>query len=388
VDECINQNRIPAAQRDEWVKRCVADESLVNTLRSLPQNLPGGDPVMAVLEGGAESARDTLNEFGRLKGAAKSAFYNRHHEKLQLILNANTIPAELQRQAILQEMMRAFQKRLIGVRAFSTVHVNVPLEGTDKVNVPFYNLQTAASTDFNPANGYVMGNTVTSQREVTVNKRKYQGFDWTSSQFRRQPYLNTLQLGLTNAEKLAEDVWLDILSVITLANYGAAGHTGLASAFNSDAVANLKMTADQAQWPGVGRSLFLDSAYDNALMKDTGIKNSMNYGGSEAIRQGRIPQIYGFDYYENPNFPANAQNLKGWISFPSAILIATAPIAPTEEVRSQLSAYEVVVDSQTGLAFEYRRWGNPDFDTSRSVVECNYGFAPGNAAALKRIVSA
>jgi hypothetical protein len=34
------------------------------------------------------------------------------------------------------------------------------------------------------------------------------------------------------------------------------------------------------------------------------------------------------------------------------------------------------------------RWGDADTDTEKSVIEVNYGFALGHAAALKRIVSA
>jgi hypothetical protein len=39
------------------------------------------------------------------------------------------------------------------------------------------------------------------------------------------------------------------------------------------------------------------------------------------------------------------------------------------------------------LTLEYRRWGDPDIDTAKQVIECNYGFGLGEEAALKRIVS-
>jgi hypothetical protein len=36
--------------------------------------------------------------------------------------------------------------------------------------------------------------------------------------------------------------------------------------------------------------------YDANLLKDGSIKNAFAFGGSEAIREGRIPQIMGFNY--------------------------------------------------------------------------------------------
>lgn len=45
-------------------------------------------------------------------------------------------------------------------------------------------------------------------------------------------------------------------------------------------------------------------------------------------------------------------------------------------------------DPQTGLTLEYRAWGDADSDTSKEIIECNYGFGVGESAALKRIVSA
>lgn len=401
VDTCVAENRIPANQRDAWLNRVMADEAVLTDLRALPSRPPGVDAIHSIRVT-AEDPRAIAAELGRIRtrvsdrfspqeaSASAHAFaseYGRVRDRLIPVWNTNTIPAELKRQAILQEIMRAFANRLIALRAFSTVHVNVPLEGTDKVNVPFYPLETAASTVWNGANGYVMGNSTTEQREVTINQRRYQPLRWASDEWNRQPYLNILQLSQMKAEKLATDVWNNILSVVTLANFGVHAHAGAASGFDSDDVVDIKLVCDNAQWPEIGRSLILKSEYDAALLKDDAIKDSAAFGGAEAIRQGRIPTLFGFNYYPNPNIPANAENLVGMAVFPSSILVATAPILPTQEVRAQLSSYEVVVDPQIGIAFEYRRWGNADMDQSRAVIECNYGFARGNQAALKRILS-
>jgi hypothetical protein len=50
--------------------------------------------------------------------------------------------------------------------------------------------------------------------------------------------------------------------------------------------------------------------------------------------------------------------------------------------------YQSVTDPETGLTVEYRSWADADTDSTKDVIEVNYGYARGDAAAIKRIVSA
>jgi hypothetical protein len=151
----------------------------------------------------------------------------------------NTIDAALKRVAILQETIRAFATRVLPLRLFITVFSNVPLQGTDEVVVPYYALQTAASSDLTSSSvpAYVFGQaTSTSQKTITVNKRKYQPLDYSSQEFRRQPWFDAVKLGQLNAEKLGVDIVTDILSVVTVANFGAAVKTAAAATITSSSI--------------------------------------------------------------------------------------------------------------------------------------------------------
>jgi len=86
--------------------------------------------------------------------------------------------------------------------------------------------------------------------------------------------------------------------------------------------------------------------------------------------------------------PANGENLVGFVAHPSAMLVAFAPIEPHPNVRKNLVSYERFEDDQVGLTLELREWGDPDSDTGKTTLECNYGKAVGEAAALSRITSA
>jgi hypothetical protein len=297
----------------------------------------------------------------------------------------NTISSELQITNILDGALRALKQSLIPLQAFTTVYRNVPLLGTDKVAVPFHPLETAASTDFDGT--YVMANSTTNVREVTVNKRKYQSMGFTSSELARQPQLNLSEIGLKKGFKLAEDVIKDILSSVTLANFGTAVHTGSAANFDIADVIDIRQACDEAYWPQTNRSLFIDASYDANMLKQTNISKALDFGGSEAIREGRIAQLVGFNYFPSTLIPTNSQNLKGFAVTDNAILVAFSPVPPAGSLANVVN-YQSLTDETTGLTVEYRSWADPDTDSTRDVIEINYGYAKGDAAAIKRIVSA
>lgn len=424
----VNEDKIPAAAVDGWLQSAydaqddpVKGNPVLNQLAALPPKAPGVDPLNSPAMGefnrlevtsadikdiarGFEAFNDATKAWQRgasigmdvirNSAIAKANFFRKFENRLVQVFNTNTIATELKRQVILQGSIRDFVRRLLTLSMFSTVHQNIPLEGTNKVSVPFYDLDTSASTAFVSGTGYTtIGNTTTDQREITIGEgatngdRLYQALSFSSQEIARQPYLNIAELTKLKAEKLASDIVADVLSIITNANFGAAAITSVAELFDSDDIADLKYAC--RTWPELGRSLMLDSAYDANLLKDPAFKHALNAASDSAIKEGRLfPRVMGFDYTENPNIPSNSENLVGFAVFKSAILFATAPVPAVEEVRNAGTVWEMVTDPQTGISFEYRRFGNNVTDAATNVIECSYGFAKGNGNALKRIVSA
>lgn len=333
--------------------------------------------------------------------ADKNKFFNDPATREVLNAGTNTIDSTLLRDAVLNAVVEDFSRRLLPLSAFSTVFQRVPLQGTNKVQVPFYDLDTGASTSFLASAGYVAGDTATDNREIQIGKRapadvadgtkqydrKYQGVSLTSEELARQPFLNVVQLVRLKVDKLASDILAHVLGIITAANYGAAEITKVAALFNSDDLASLKLACKL--WQDDTRSLVLDSAYDAALLRDPAFKSAHSAGTDRAIREGKLmPRVYGFDYHEVPTIPANGENLVGFAAHKAAILFAQAPVPPGPEVRNAGTVYAVATDSKTGVSLEYRSFGDNQADSSRHIIEASYGFAKGNGNALKRIVSA
>ncbi|MBN8246431.1 MAG: hypothetical protein J0L84_03190 [Verrucomicrobia bacterium] len=300
---------------------------------------------------------------------------------------AITIANALKRDHLLNTAMRAFKKRLLPLKALSTEFLDVPLEGTNKVQVPYFPLASGASTDWVAGTGYVIGqNQGLLSKEVTVNKRKFRGVQFTSDEFTRQPFLKQEEFLALEGEKLAEDVIADIWSVVTAANFTATTLTAqAATAFDLDDVLALRELAQKLHWPSAVRSLVLDTAPGMALMKDS----RLGYANAQSLNQVRdgFPDfdVAGFKPHEVPNLPDNgAEKLIGAAIYSSAILVAAAPINPTNEVRKIID-YKRVTDADTGLTFEYRAWGDPDLDLTKEVIEVSYGYAVGEVNALLRI---
>jgi hypothetical protein len=300
-----------------------------------------------------------------------------------------TIPAGLKRDAILQNAMRAFKNRILPVMAFATTFNGVPLQGTDKIVIPYYPLASGASTDFVAGTGYVVSQTQGfTTKDVTINRRKFRGIAFTSVEAARQPFLTIDKLVALEAEKLADDVLIDIFSIITAANYPGTTIAAVApGAFDLDEALTLRRLCGEANWPGSPRSLVLDGTFHENLLKDTRLGN-MNYGSTAAAREGTIQRIAGFDTYEVPLLPPNgAEKLGGMAVYPSAILVGFSPIEPAPLLRQRLVEYQIVTDPDTGLSLEYRAFGDPILDKVTETIEVNYGYNVGEAAAIKRIVT-
>jgi len=303
----------------------------------------------------------------------------------QGLVCALSAASALKLDTILRNAITALEKRLSPILALSTVMRDMQLTETNIVQVPFYALETMTSKNFDGSYNFASGDGTVAARPVTVDKRKYQTLEFTSKELRRNSAVDLGKVMALKVDKLASDVLDDIWSAVTAANYSTAIFTGAASGFDRDDVVDLGVTVSQANWPATGRSLILESAYIGALAKDLNAVDTMQ--GDNVRTEGSVGRAGGFAIFEHPNMPGNSENLVGAAVLPYGLLAAFSPIEPSDEVRDNLSDYKIIT-GKSGLSLEYRSWGDPDSDTAKRVMELNYGYAKGDAAQIKRLVSA
>lgn len=439
IDKLIGNDQIPATLKDEAIADCMENEGRLDSFyRKLPSKPPGAAPVSSGAELVSEALNDVQNyvlnngprfreqflgaNAGRSVDASVCAEISRrstmaanaiikHKSKIIDAWNANAIDTQLQRQVILQDMVEAYAIVVINLDVFSTVYNSVPLEGTDKIEVPYFPLQGTASTSFVKGTGYTTssdwtqnsreisvggdGNAATSGTNAAANTardRKYQMINFASYDLRRQPYLMLTKLFQQAANKLGVDIFTDIISrVITAASFV---NSSLCPQWtiSADDIAGYMEVANGLNWPQMNRSLVIDHRALTPLVKDTSFKQYLAYGSTDPIRKGRIEEAYGFeDIVPVPNlqtYMKAGENGNGFFCHKSAALVATSPIMPTEEVRHLLTRYDVIIEPKTGIAFEYRRFGDAVKDQTNEVVESSYGAGKGVDAALVRLTSA
>jgi len=336
---------------------------------------------------------------------ARAQFTKKFRNRFLEAINTNTVPAQLQQQFIMQDVViRDFARRVIGLDMFSTVFRNVPLLGLDTVDVQYYDLDSTASAPYAGSYDSLVSSSVGSYKQITVgwgpskdgdigkgHARLVQALSFTSQEFARQPFLNIAQRAALKAEKLAFDIFQDVLSVVKVANFPNlldAGNviTKSYDQFSSDDLADLKVACKK--WPSVGRGLMIDSAYDGNLIKDPTFKSAYQIALDSVKSRGELmPEMYGFKYLENPNIPDNGIKLRGLAFWKYAILVAFAPVPPVEEVRRAGTNWELYTDADSEVSLEYRTYGSNSADTATHVIESNYGYTPGLLSAIKPIVT-
>jgi ATP-dependent protease ClpP protease subunit len=322
-----------------------------------------------------------------------------------------TVSSDLQRQVIMSEAMRAFRRRLLPLMSFGHTFNDVPLQGNDEISVPYYPLYTTGSSRFVApgaagaaagTTGYQFTGTDQAFRKlITVGgagpavkvagqDRAYQALTYSAYLLRRQPWVDIQRLAVMRAEQLAFDILNDVVTAWVLpANFGNAVWSGLPAGFDDRTVAYLQGVADKADWPEAMRMLVIGTDYYTNLAQSPYVKAYLNIGDVQTIREGKIGGLYQFeDTIGNPRIPVTASgNLVGWIAYPSAVLVATSPILPGPGEMRLMVSYDLVVDDQIGLTFEYKYWGEPWNNVDREIIESNYGSGLGEQAALKRLVA-
>lgn len=332
--------------------------------------------------------------------------------------NANVMSAQLLRQVILSEVMRAFRRAFTPLTYFAHNFGNIPLEGTDHVEVPYYPLATTASTEFTYANGYLVNtNGQTLSKDIFVggqgtgvatpgSGRKYQALQFTAYEIRRQPWLDIQKLSVMAGEQLALDVRADIIGTqICAANFGNAIWTGGPGGFDHTVIGGvLMLAANNAFWPKRGRNVVVGTSYHANATLDPAFYAYLYAGpsGADVLEDGNIKNKYRFDNITEdailpiPNYIQGGSGnlvagldpyLAGYMSWPSAVLIATAPIMPPPGVLKKLVAYEQITDDQTNLAFTYQFWGDESHNRDNEIIECTYGSGLGELKALFRLTS-
>lgn len=282
--------------------------------------------------------------------------------------------------------IEAFTAAIAPLKAFSRNVSPEPAERGDKVKVLSVAAATAA-TDFVAGTGYTMQDSTAEGLDVSLDQHKFVSWHVNDTELSKNPQLNIEIFGRQKGFQLAKAVLQNIWAQITAANFGAAAFTGASGTFDADDVADVEKICDDADWPQMDRGLILSTAYHTALVKDNQVQGTLGVDESGVLSDSRIRRLHNFDLYKSTLIPANGENLVGMAVNPDALLVAMRYLAP-QEGNKYFQAAPITDPNGSGFTIGFRDWYDENEGRRKKVLECVFGKLKGNAAALKRLVSA
>ncbi len=288
---------------------------------------------------------------------------------------------------ISQHALKAFNATILALSSFSLDLSADAIDVGSKIKFA-WTPSGATVTDFDAGDGYVTEEPTQLPKELDINKNKYVGFHYTDDQLATLTMLRLEDVGAKYGAALAEAVLADIWGLVTAANFPRVIPAAIdADDFDSDDVLDIGKQCTTLHWPKLGRNMIINEDYYTALCKDPAVKNASAVGGTEAIRQGKVPNLGTFEnIYESTVIPTNGENLIGFAVNTDAIGVAFRAVKP-DATAQKVMDYRVQ-SNESGMTIAFKEWYDPAFKTTRRVLEVNYGKCVGNPDALIRQISA
>jgi hypothetical protein len=176
------------------------------------------------------------------------------------------------------------------------------------------------------------------------------------------------------------------MSKITLANFGAAMHTGAAATLTMDATSNYAGTAADLGWEVM--NMFLATPYYQNLVKDDDYKAIGGDMATELAKTGIVPLTNGWTTFRFPGLPSPVgENLVGFATDGTGLAIGLAENELQLGFEKRVEMYEVVTDEETGFVVSVLLMAN-DANQAFLTTQVLTGAIVGRTDGLKRIVSA
>lgn len=238
--------------------------------------------------------------------------------------------------------------------------------------------------DFNPAAGYVPDDQAQVDVKVKIDKHAYAGYAITDV----ERSTSEIDLNQRYADKVAyalgRKVCDDLFALIVNANFN--NKTEVAEAdFGRDTVVDIGTKLNKRFIPDMGRFMFVNSDYYNALQKDEALyKAYIAPQAADVVVTGVLPNVNGFTVIEYSALPENGERLVGFAGIREGLIMAArVPDVPEFTGDTEIT---VVTDARTGLSVQVRDRYDGRLGRQEVSYTLMYGFAPGNKPVLERIV--
>ena len=249
----------------------------------------------------------------------------------------------------------------------------------DAVLVPVFALSAVA--DFDPdTNNYAGSEQGVSGTPVTLNQHKVKSVYITDRQVAETNIDFFEGAGRAIGDKLGQAVVGGALSLVGDASVTLSASFTTANSQNKAATANLYAIADENGIDPRDAVVVLPPA------KFAGVLSQLDanvYGGWEAIRDGLVPNLYGFyGVFSSTQLPAG---VGGAIIHREALGIASRYLEPMGGVYEEVAQ---VKDDKSGFTIGFRMFGQKETGRRYIAGECLYGAALLQPTKIVKLIGA
>lgn len=238
--------------------------------------------------------------------------------------------------------------------------------------------------DFDPATGYVPDDQAQVDVTVKIDKHAYAGYAITDV----ERSTSEIDLNQRYADKVAyalgRKVSDDLFALVINANFN--NKTEVAEVdFGRDSVVDISTKLNKRFVPDMGRFMFVNSDYYNALVKDEALyKAYITPQAGSTVVTGIIPNVNGFTVIEYSALPENGERLVGLAGIREGLIMAARiPDVPENTGDTVIS---IVTDPRTGLSIQVRDRYDGRLGRQEVSYTLMYGFAAGNKPVIERII--
>ena len=238
--------------------------------------------------------------------------------------------------------------------------------------------------DFNPATGYVPDDQAQVDVSVKINKHAYAGYAITDV----ERSTSEIDLNQRYADKVAyalgRKVCDDLLALVINANFSNKTDIAVAG-IGRNTVVDVGTKLNKRFIPDMGRFMFVNSDYYNALQKDEALyKAYITPQAGNVVVSGMLPDVNGFTVIEYSALPENGERLVGFAGIREGLIMAAR--VPDVPANTGDTVIRVVTDPRTGLSIQVRDRYDGRLGKQEVSFTLMYGFAAGNKPVIERII--
>ncbi len=239
----------------------------------------------------------------------------------------------------------------------------------DQVLVPL--ISTLTATTFS---AYNICNGTKTVATINLNKHKHIAVGQRDITYHSSSESDLKSFSYQMGKALGTLVLTDILSLVTTANFTAAGTTTLAS-FDVYQMRAARLALNKANAPIMPRTTFLDCDPYDVLLGITNFVQAQMFADNQVLKEGRIGRALGTDLIEINNLFASGASVMAFMAHPDAIAVAMRYVEP--QAGNKYSNLQRIEDPETGLVIGLREHYDENVGEAYINLECLYGYTVG-----------